>query len=312
MKKLLLLGAYGFIGTNILKYIDDNLSDTYSVIVFDRSLIHPFGVTFNCVEKAYEGDFSDKTVIRRIFAENRFDYVIHSINTTVPSTSMNARFDIESNLLPTLDLLDIMVEYNTMDIIYFSSGGTIYGDMVDAPHKETDIEFPKSSYGVVKLAIEKYLFQYKEFYGINPLILRLSNPYGLYHYSSIQGIVNIGLRRAALNQSFEVWGNGEAKKDYIFISDFCFILFEMIRQNIKDGVFNIASNEILSVNQILTRIKDHFPGFSWSYAENKKNDISHFQLNTAKLQNRLGNLKFTPFSEGLSKTIEWLENSISG
>ena len=310
MKKILLLGGYGFIGTNILKYIENFLSSEYFVIVFDRTLTHPYGVTFNCIEKTYTGDFGDKTIIKSIFDKHQFDYVIHTISTTVPSTSANARFDIESNLLPTIDLLDILVEYNTPDIIFLSSGGAIYGDMFNAlPHKETNIEFPKSSYGVIKLAIEKYLFQYKELYQIHPLILRLSNPYGLYHYSMKQGIINIGLKYAALDQRFEVWGDGEAKKDYIFINDFCYILFEMIRQEIKDGVFNVASNEILSVNQILTQIKVYFPGFSWSNIEYKKNDISYFQLDTTKLLNSIGKVKFTPFTEGLLKTIEWIKNT---
>ncbi len=307
MKRLLLLGGYGFIGTNILKYIDNFFSDEYSVIVFDRVLTHPKGIRFNCVKKAYQGDFGDKTVVKTVFDENQFDYVIHSVNTTVPSTSINPRFDIESNLLPTIDLLDILVEYKTPNIVFLSSGGAIYGEMVNSlPHKETNIEFPKSSYGVVKLATEKYLFQYKELYNIHPLVLRLSNPYGLYHYSSKQGIINISLECAVLDKQFKVWGNGEAKKDYIFINDFCCILFEMIRREIKDGVFNIASNEILSVNEILAKIKIHFPNFTWSNIANKKNDISHFQLDTSKLHTAIGSMKFTPFEEGLDKTIEWL------
>lgn len=308
MKKLLLLGGYGFIGTNILKYIDNFLSDEYSVVVFDRSLSHQHGLTFNCIEKVYEGDFSDKSILRTIFEMHKFDYVIHSISSTVPSTSINPRFDIETNLLPSIDLLDLLVEYNTPDIIYLSSGGAIYGDMFDyLPHKETDVVYPKSSYGVVKLAIEKYLFQYRELYQINPLILRLSNPYGLYHYSMRQGIINISLRCAITDKPFEVWGNGEAKKDYIFIDDFCYILFDMIHRGIKNEVFNIASNEIISVNEILAHIKIHFPRFSWSNIENKKNDISYFQLDTAKLINNIGKLKFTPFSVGLLNTIDWLK-----
>jgi UDP-glucose 4-epimerase len=297
MKKILLLGGYGFIGTNILKYIDNYFSNVFSVVVFDRSLNHFHGLTFNCLEKVYEGDYADKTIIKSIFDENKFDYVIHTLNTTVPSTSMNARFDIESNLLPTLDLLDILVEYKTPNIIYISSGGAIYGEMINnLPHKETNIEFPKSSYGVVKLAIEKYLLQYKELFQINPLILRLSNPYGLYHYSLKQGIINVGLRYAIMEQQFEVWGNGEAIKDYIFIGDFCMILFEMIKQDINEGIYNVGSNEILSVNHILTQIKLHFPKFS------------HFQLDTNKLFQAIKPIKFTPFNVGLLKTIEWLQN----
>ena len=263
MKKILLLGGFGFIGTNILKYIDNHLKEKFSVIVFDRPLIHPYNLRFNCIEMVYAGEFSDQNALRNIFACHKFDYVIHSLNTTVPSTSDNARFDIESNLLPTIELLNLLVEFNTLNIIFLSSGGAIYGDMLnDTPHRETDFEYPKSSYGIVKLAIEKYLFQYESLYGINPLVLRVSNPYGPYHYSMKQGIVNICLRCAKEDLNFNVWGDGEAKKDYIYIEDFCFILFELIRHEIRRGIYNVASNEILSTNQILDKIKSYFPGFS--------------------------------------------------
>lgn len=310
MKRLLLLGGYGFIGTNILKYIDNYFLNRFSVVVFDRFPKHPYGLTFNCVDKTYYGDFSDKSNIKLIFKENRFDYVIHTINTTVPTTSINAKFDIESNLIPTIDLLDILVEYNTPNIIYLSSGGAIYGDMINnLPHKETSMEFPKSSYGIVKLAVEKYLFQYKEIYQINPLILRLSNPYGLYHYSLKQGVINVSLRYALTKQQFNVWGNGESKKDYIFVEDFCHILFELLNKNNNDILYNIGSNEILSVNQILFQIKLHYPNFNWSNIEKRKNDVSHFQLDISKLLKNLGEIKFTPFNNGIMKTIEWLQNS---
>lgn len=79
---------------------------------------------------------------------------------------------------------------------------------------------PISSYGITKLAIEKYLYFYHMQYGFNYLILRLSNPYGPYHYSQKQGVINIALERAMKNDSFSVWGNGEGTKDYIYIEDF--------------------------------------------------------------------------------------------
>jgi UDP-glucose 4-epimerase len=307
MKKIFLLGGYGFIGTNILKYIDSHLRKEYSVIVFDRTLTHPHNINFNCVEKAYEGDFSDKTLLRSVFMQHQFDYVIHSINTTVPSTSINARFDIESNLLPTIDLLDLLVEFGSSNIIFLSSGGAIYGDTSNGiPHKETDLVFPKSSYGIVKLAIEKYLFQYKELLGLHPLILRVSNPYGPYHYSLKQGIINVALDCALNNKKLEVWGDGEAKKDYIYIDDFCFILFELLRKEKMDEIFNVASNEVLSINQILRKIEYHFPDFASVNTENRKNDILHFQLDTSKLIDIVGKINFTPLDAGLLKTINWL------
>ena len=73
MQNILLLGGFGFIGTNILSYIDENLKDTYQVIVFDKFLQHHYGLSFDCVKRVYAGDFADETCIERIFAGNEIE-----------------------------------------------------------------------------------------------------------------------------------------------------------------------------------------------------------------------------------------------
>ena len=180
-KNILILGGFGFIGTNILKFIDTNLANQNQCIVFDRVNQHPYGVDISCVSKVYAGDFSNSQLIEKIFAENAIDIVIHSLSTTIPVESQNARYDVESNLLPTLDVLNCMLKYNVKNIVYISSGGAIYGNNA-CKHTELDNVSPISSYGVVKLAIEKYILQYTQLFGIQSLILRLSNPYGSYRY----------------------------------------------------------------------------------------------------------------------------------
>ena len=87
--------------------------------------------------------------------------MLHFLSSTVPVTSFNAQFDVESNLVSTLRLLNIMKKHSVKDIVYLSSGGAIYGDYLEKVHNEEDAVYPKSSYGVVKLAIEKYLLLYR-------------------------------------------------------------------------------------------------------------------------------------------------------
>lgn len=312
MKNILLLGGFGFIGTNLMKYIDSNCLEDYSVVVFDKLPTHPYGITFVCLEKVYDGDFSDTVYLKSIFQNYKFDLVIHSLSTTVPITSNNVRFDIESNLIPTIELLNLLVEFSIKDIIFISSGGAIYGASEDIiKHKETDNTNPLSSYGIVKLAIEKYLFQYASLYGLRPLVIRLSNPYGRFHYSTKQGICNVALRAAIQNETFNVWGTGEARKDYIFIDDFCDILFKLYKKSIHNKVLNIGSGCVLSLNQILNEIKTLVPSFCWSYTESSKFDISHFELNTVELHKIIGNYNYSTFESGLAIVCDWLHNNIS-
>jgi len=311
MKNILLLGGFGFLGTNVIKYVDAHLKDVYRFIVFDKFDHHLGGVEFDSVDKVYAGDFSNRDLLEEIFAENKIDIVLHSLSTTVPVDSSNARFDVESNLIPTLDVLGLMVKYGVKDIVYLSSGGAIYGTQDNKPHKETDDVYPVSSYGVVKLAIEKYMMQYSQLYGIRPLILRLSNPYGPYHYSMKQGVINVAIAKALKGETLEIWGEGTSKKDYIYVEDYVEILFRLLaRGNEAKGiVLNIASGQTLSVNEIAEAVKGYVPDFKVLHKAAQKFDASHFELDTMKLRKLLPDLKFTGFEEGLARTMDWTKIS---
>ena len=309
MKKILMLGGYGFISTNILKYIDENYAEEYEVIIFDRIMEHPKGVKFNCVKKVYAGDFSDETNLIQIFNENKINIVMHFLSSTVPATSSNAQYDVESNLIATLKLLGIMDKFGVKDIVYMSSGGAIYGDYLMKVHNEEDAVYPKSSYGVVKLAIEKYLLSYSELYDFNTLILRLSNPYGPYHYNNKQGIINIAIRKALAGEKVQIWGSGDGIKDYIYIEDVCSIIFRLIENGVETEVYNVAAGSAHSVNEIVEGIKEFVPSCEWEHVNALHSDVQSFELDITKLRQKLGVIKFTSFENGLKKTINWQKNN---
>lgn len=297
---ILLLGGYGFIGTNIMKWVDSKCLP-YEFIVFDRLPNHPKGITFNCVKRSYGGDFCDSKTLNAIFQDNNIDIVIHAISTVVPLQRENAIFDIETNLLPTISLVETMLENQVFNMVFLSSGGAIYGDSgICGKHAENEDVFPKSSYGVVKLAIEKFLFHYKIAHGLNPMILRVSNPYGRYHYSQKQGIVNIALRAALNKETFTVWGNGSVVKDYVFVEDVCSALFKLLEKQAYGQVFNLASGELWSVNDILNLIHETYPNFKWEYTTANVNDVSRVELNTDKLHDTI-DIKFSSLKDNLMK-----------
>ena len=306
---ILLLGSFGFIGTNIIKYIDLHCKDV-SVVAFDRFPNHlDRNVTFESVKKVYAGDFSDEYLLERVFNENKIDLVIHSLSASVPSSSQDNEFDIKFNVLPTIGLLNQMVKHQVSNIVFVSSGGAIYGDhYVDkADHTEEEVLFPKSAYGISKLVIEKYLYLYGVQHGVRSLVLRLSNPYGPYHYSQKQGIINIALERALDGKPFEIWGDGNGRKDYIYIEDFCAILMKLIENWQKQySVVNVGSGQLLSVNQIVKVLKDKVnKNFEWTYKNANTLDVQDFKLNLSALHSIIGDFDFTSLEDGINKTKEW-------
>lgn len=307
---ILILGGFGFLGTNILKYIDSHLTQKYQVIVFDKFAKHSHGVSFECIAKVYAGDFMNSELLARIFEENKIDLVIHSLSTTVPVDSSNARYDIESNLLPTIDILNLMVKHNVKDIVYLSSGGAIYGTQGQVKHKETDDVFPISSYGVIKHTIEKYLMQYAQLHGVRPLILRLSNPFGKYHYSMRQGVINVAMAKAIHGEKMQIWGDGNGKKDYIYVGDFIEILFKLISAKVHTQVINIASNILLSVNEIVQAVLTKEPDFQVEHIDADKYDANCFALDTQKLHYLIGDYDFTPLAKGFEITYNWTKENL--
>ena len=306
MKTILILGGYGFLGTNIMRYVDEHLHEAYRFIVFDKCAAHPGHVVIQSLAaKSYSGDFTDTALLESIFKENKIDLVIHSLSTTVPVDSANARYDVETNLLPTLDVLALMVKYDVKDIVYISSGGAVYGTRDQKPHLESDAVYPISSYGTVKVATEKYMMQYGQLYGLRPLIVRLSNPYGAYHYSMKQGVINIAMTKALRGETLQIWGNGNDKKDYIYVEDFVEILFRLLDKGVSNQVVNIGSGTLLSVNEIAEAVRALVSSFKAEHADAKQFDASHFELDTTKLSSLIGEYPFTPFNEGLQKTYYW-------
>lgn len=308
---ILLLGSYGFIGTNFIKYLDNNGCDNH-VIAFDRYSTHLANVVFDSITRVYAGDFSDESLLQRIFNENKIDIVIHSLSTTVPSSSQDNVFDIISNVIPTIRLLDLMVKHDVRRIVFISSGGAIYGDhYVDqSGHTEEEVLLPKSAYGLSKLTIEKYLYLYSLQYGLQSLVLRLSNPYGPFHYSQRQGIINIALEKALKGEPLEIWGDGNGKKDYIYIDDFCAILMSLIEKwDSPYSVVNVGSGCLLSINDIVETIQRTVnSSFVWSYKKANIFDVQDFKLNLSSLISVIGNYKFTSFQEGLERTRRWYQD----
>lgn len=295
-------------GTNILGYIDANLEDK-RVVAFDRYPSHPAHMEFKCISRVYAGDFSDEYLLERVFAENNIDLVIHCLGASVPSQSHDNTFELKYNVLPTIGLMNLMVKYGVKRIVFISSGGAVYGDGRPGAevHREDDAMYPKSSYGVAKLTIEQYLYLYSVQNGLEPLVLRPSNLYGPNHYSQSQGVVNIAMERALSGKPLEIWGDGNGKKDYVYIEDFCEVLFLLIsRWNGSYSVVNVGSGQLLSVNDIVTLLNKYVsPVLKWIYKDANPLDVQDFRLDIGKLKSMIGDYAFTDIGKGIEKTLAW-------
>jgi len=306
MKQILILGGFGFIGTNLIEELSEY--NNYEIIIFDVKTATIQNPDLLSKVKVYYGDFHNEKDYEIIFKENKIDLVIHLISTTIPSKSNeNITYDIESNLKNTIKLLDIMKKYRVNNIVFASSGGTVYG-ISKNKHKESDPTTPICSYGIMKLTIEKYLYLYNYLYGLNFLILRPSNPFGEYHKSSQQGLINVVLEKILNGEIIEIWGDGSVVRDFIYIKDFVRIITDLIEKNIQNEIINIGFGRGYSINNVLSIIREEIGDFPYRYVESRKVDVPYLVLNINKLRTFM-EPNFTSIEKGIKKTYDWLKNN---
>jgi len=297
-KNLLLLGGLGFIGQNLI----EELKNDYHLIVFGRDKNH------NSLDYTYySGDFTNTADVEALFKEWHIDIVVHAISSTTPASN-DIDLDIKTNLTSTIQLLELLKKYSVKKIVFLSSGGTVYGITPDTMQvvPESYQTYPISSHGINKLAIEKYLYLYHYSYGIDYLILRLSNPFGEKHSSSKQGLINIALKKILLQEPVIIWGDGQAVRDYIYIKDCVKIIHELIDKNIYNNIINVGSGLGYSVNQILDIMRRQLGDFAVEYKPARHFDVPRIVLDIHTLQSLI-QFQPTPIELGIHKTQQWLK-----
>lgn len=304
--RILVLGGSGFLGSHI---VDIFLAEKHDVTVYDlypeRFRRSPRGIKF------FTGDFGNVGALSELIATG-FDGVIHCVSTTTPKSSNESpEFDIQSNVIGTLNLLDICVRHGIGKLVFLSSGGTIYGDIGDAGMvDELHPVRPMCSYGVSKLAIEHYLDVYKHLRGLDYVALRLANPFGE-RQSPLRalGALTVFLHRTLKRQNVEIWGDGSVTRDFIYVGDVANAVY-LATVNPISGVYNVGTGSGLSLKDILvhiTHVVDTEPSVTW--LPSRSFDVPRIVLDAGKLMRETQWKCVTALEEGIALTAEWLRTT---
>jgi UDP-glucose 4-epimerase len=265
--KCAVFGGGGFIGSAICDHL---LQEGHSVRIFERPKVQSYRA-FDPGENVewMEGDMLSEGDLKKSL--QGMDVVFHLVSTTLPKNSNeDPIYDVESNLVGSLRLLETMVAQKVGKIIFISSGGTVYGSPEYLPVDEKHPTNPTVSYGITKLAIEKYLRLYRDLHGIKPVILRVSNPFGAkQRIESVQGAVTAFIHKALGNEPIEIWGDGSVTRDYLHVSDVAEAFVKALDYQGDEMIFNVSSGTGTSLNDLVAIIsgvlgcsveKHHLPG----------------------------------------------------
>lgn len=306
--KALILGGCGFLGSHVAEGL---LESGYTVRIFDKVKVDTKNINHIIDDlQMMEGDFTNETNVAR--AIKGIDYIFHFIGTTLPKTSTeNPVYDLESNVISTIKLLNLAVQEKIKKIILSSSGGTVYGVPQTIPIAEDHPTNPTSAYGISKLMIEKYLALYHLTKGLDYVIFRIANLYGeRQNPHSVQGAIAVFLGLAKEGKPITIWGKGDITRDYIYIKDIVPVLVNAIPIKSRQRLFNLGSGKGTTLNDLIT-IMQEITGraVKITYTEGRVIDVSMNVLDISRAREEFGFSPNTTLVDGVRKTWQWLNQS---
>ncbi len=306
--KYLVTGGAGFIGSSIAKKLIEENNEVWIIDNLNT------GYVLNIPSDAIfiEGDFSKDEVISRL-NETKFDAIFHIGGQSSGEISFeDPEYDLNTNTLSTLKLLQYCVKTNCKKFIYASTM-SVYGEQARKEQfSETDETNPKSFYAVGKLASEKYMEIFLKQFGIDYVSLRYFNVYGPgQNLENLkQGMVSIYLKQF-LDDSFDkviVKGNTNRFRDLIYIDDVVNITIDSMKnQNYNNQILNIGTGIKTTVEEILTLIKKYTN--SSKEIEIQQGTLGD-QFGIFADNRKLKSLYKKPllnFERGLKNMIEWID-----
>ena len=306
MNNLLLLGGAGFLGSNLIGWLSGRFDGRIVVLEPEGADVSRLAGRDVVLER---GCIADEALIRRIVRDNQVDCIVHMVSTMVPGGGYDDfRVEQEKVLEPTFSLIRFCAAAG-IRFVFFSSGGTVYGDgrpgerfCEDAPLS------PKSYYGISKRMVEEFIQFEHRTDGLTYLILRPSNPYGPgQRPDGRQGLVAVALGKVLSGETLEVWGDGEAVRDYIYIDDLSAIVSRLLLADVSKEVINIGSGIGHTVNEVLDAIRTATGRpLAVRYLEKRKADVSSVVLSVEKLS-RFVELERVGLQEGIRRFYAYLQ-----
>jgi UDP-glucose 4-epimerase len=301
MKKYLILGGNGFIGSNIIKKLLEDKNNKILLADFNFDNVDHSNNQIECVNLDFINcdDFSCYLT--------DIDTVYHLISTTIPSENTSLiKEEIRDNIFPTIQLLNDMVKCNVKKIVFVSSGGCIYGNHDKSAIKEDESKNPISNYGILKEMVEKYIFLYNHYYGIDYRIIRLANPYDVtIKPGKKQGIIPILVNQILNDQEIKIWGDGEDIRDYVYIDDAINAILKIDNYDGEEKIFNVGTGHGYSINQLISVIenlvKKNYTKIR--YISSRKCDVDNNVLDISRVKNCTGWEPQNNLHDGIEKVI---------
>lgn len=302
----LVIGGAGYIGAHLVPQL---VATGRQVTVLGRSTKPRYDLPAGVVY--VKGDFAQRELLSQQLDAHQ--EVIHMAYATVPNTSfVNPLADLLQNLPPTVQLFSEAADRN-VKLVLVSSGGTVYGEAVELPIRETHPTRPISPYGVTKLTLENYAYLYAATHGLKFVCVRPANAYGAGQRPFAgQGFISTAMASLMRGQPVSVFGQSGAVRDYIYVSDLAAGIVSALENGHLSESYNLGSGVGLSnmdvIKAMSSLLREINCGVKVEHLPERAFDVKANVLDSSKLHEHTGWKSQVEFDDGLRRTREWLRS----
>lgn len=303
LRRVLVTGGAGFIGSNIARLIGDETAA--DVVVLDdlssgyRENLDGLSVSF------IEGDVRDPATVRR--AIDGCDTVFHLAASVGNTRSIDDPIrDSEVNVLGTLQVLEAARHAGTGKVVYSSSAG-IFGELKTLPIREDHAIDPDTPYGASKLAGEKLCLAYAKLHPIESVCLRYFNVYGVnQRYDAYGNVIPIFAHRVLHGDPITIFGDGEQTRDFVNVRDVARANLRAAETAGLSGAFNVASGTRITINHLagLVTRESGVPAVV-QHGPPRPGDVRHSLADISAAQAAFGYQPSISLEDGLREYMDW-------
>jgi len=334
MKKILVTGGAGFIGSAVVRHIIENTQD--SVVNVDKltyagNLESLESVENNLRYTFEQVDICDAKALARVFEQHKPDAVMHLAAESHVDRSIDgpAAF-IETNIVGTYTLLEVARAYwNTLSNegktafrFHHISTDEVYGDLegTDDLFTETTPYAPSSPYSASKASSDHLVRAWLRTYGLPTIVTNCSNNYGPFHFP--EKLIPLMILNALDGKPLPVYGNGQQIRDWLFVEDHARALYKVVTEGKVGETYNIGGHNekanidvVRTICQLLEELVPNKPKGVVkyedliTYVKDRPGHDVRYAIDAAKIGRELGWKPQETFESGIRKTVEWYLNN---
>jgi len=328
MKRLLVTGGCGFIGSNFVRLVLEKLPECHLVnldnLTYAGNPINLEDIAGDPRYKFVKGDICDGALVDRIFAEEAIDCVVHFAAESHVDRSIQGPAEfVRTNILGTFTLLDCarnawLSGSNPSPDVRFLHVSTdeVYGSLGDTGYFVESTPYdPRSPYSASKASSDHLVSAYHHTYGLPTLITNCSNNYGPYQFP--EKLIPLILNNALSGKDLPVYGDGRNVRDWLYVVDHCEAILKVLAKGRVGETYNVGGNsekQNIEVVQTICDILDEKVGLLANgqprrslikFVKDRPGHDRRYAIDAAKIRQELGWQPSVTFEEGIRETVDW-------